>query len=220
MSDDRVPTSHEQASGATWDASYQHGPAPWDIGGPQPAVVRLAAAGVFTSPVLDAGCGTGDNGRHLASLGLSVVGFDVADTAVSMARSAAAERGLHAEFLVADAFALERLGRSFNSVLDCGLLHTFDADERLRYVTSLASVVDSGGTVYVLCFSDQGVELGPHPVSQDELRAAFDSAAGWQVRSIEPETLETNIHENGAPAWLAKVVRRAKGSGSPDESPS
>jgi len=34
----RTPTSHEVQAGATWDASYHDGPAPWDFGGPQPAV--------------------------------------------------------------------------------------------------------------------------------------------------------------------------------------
>ena len=34
----RRPTSHERMSGRTWDASYtDDGPAPWDIGRPQPA---------------------------------------------------------------------------------------------------------------------------------------------------------------------------------------
>ena len=34
----------------------------------------------------------------------------------------------------------ESLGRMFGTVLDCGLFHTFDGDERRRYVASLASV--------------------------------------------------------------------------------
>ena len=61
-------------TGLPWDASYHDGPAPWDIGEPQPAIVRVAAEGGFTGAVLDAGCGTGDNTLHVASLGLSVVG--------------------------------------------------------------------------------------------------------------------------------------------------
>jgi SAM-dependent methyltransferase len=55
---------------------------PWDVGEPQPAIVRVAAAGGFTGPVLDAGCGPGDNTLHLAALGLRVLGVDVAGTAI------------------------------------------------------------------------------------------------------------------------------------------
>ena len=55
----RQPTSHERLTGLPWDASYQDGLAPWDIGVPQPAIVRLASEGGFAGAVLDAGCGTG-----------------------------------------------------------------------------------------------------------------------------------------------------------------
>jgi SAM-dependent methyltransferase len=201
---DRQSTSHERLSGRPWDASYRDGPAPWDIGGPQPAVVRLAAAGGFAAPVLDAGCGTGENALHIASLGLPVLGVDVAETALAIARAKSAERGIEAEFAVVDALQLGRLGRSFATVLDCGLFHTFNGEERPAYVTSLASVTEHGGTLYVLCFSDEGPETGPHPVSQNELWAAF---TGWDVAAIEPARLQTRFHDHGAPAWLATIRR-------------
>ena len=66
----RHPTSHERMTGLPWDASYHDGPAPWDLGRPQPAIVRLASEGGFAGAVLDAGCGTGENALHVASLGL------------------------------------------------------------------------------------------------------------------------------------------------------
>jgi hypothetical protein len=69
----RRPTSHERLTGLPWDASYRDGPAPWDVGRPQPAIARLASQGGFVGAVLDAGCGTGENALHLASLGLSVL---------------------------------------------------------------------------------------------------------------------------------------------------
>src|SRR5918997_1460842 len=136
----RRPTSHERLTGRLWDASYHDGPAPWDIGAPQPAIVRMASEGGFAGSVLDAGCGTGENALHIASLGLSVVGVDVAPTALAIARAKADDRGIEVAFAAADALPLERLGRRFDTVLDCGLIHTFDGDERPGYVASLASV--------------------------------------------------------------------------------
>src|SRR5262249_3477009 len=120
---ERPPTSHERLAGRPWDASYHDGPAPWDIGGPQPVIVRLAAAGGFAGAVLDAGCGTGENALHIAALGISVLGVDVAETALTLARQKARERGIKVEFAAADAFHLHRLGCSFETVLDCGLFH-------------------------------------------------------------------------------------------------
>ncbi len=203
----RHPTSHERMAGQPWDASYHDGPAPWDIGHPQPAIVRLASEGGFAGAVLDAGCGTGENALHIASLGLSVLGVDVAETALAIAREKAAERGIEVEFATADAFQLERLGRMFQTVLDCGLFHSFDAEERARYAASLASVTDHDGTLYVFCFSDDGPDTGPHPISREELRAAFYPSNGWNVSAIEPDRLETRFHDNGAPAWFATIKR-------------
>jgi SAM-dependent methyltransferase len=204
---DRRPTSHERLTRLPWDASYQHGPAPWDIGRPQPAIVRLASEGGFAGAVLDVGCGTGENALHVASLGLSVLGIDVAETALAIARKKADDRGIDVEFAAADAFKLQRLGRRFESVLDCGLFHTFDSEEQPRYVASLASVTKHDGTLYLLCFSDDGPDTGPHPISHEGLRAAFNAGSEWNVAAVEPERVETRYHDNGAPAWFATIKR-------------
>src|SRR6185369_8177867 len=58
-----------------WDSAYTDGWAPWDIGEPQPAFVDLAERGEFTSPVLDSGCGTGENSLMLAARGFDVTGI-------------------------------------------------------------------------------------------------------------------------------------------------
>ena len=117
------------------------------------------------------------------------------------------DRAVAVEFAAADAFQLERLGRRFDTVLDCGLFHTFDADERTRYVASLGSVTKPGGTLYVLCFSDDGPDTGPHPVSEEELRAAFNSGNGWNVVAIAADRIQTRFHKDGAPAWFATIQR-------------
>jgi SAM-dependent methyltransferase len=66
----REPTSHERHADQPWDASYLHGQAPWDIGAPQRAVVRLVDERAFAGAVLDAGCGTGENAFHIPAAGL------------------------------------------------------------------------------------------------------------------------------------------------------
>jgi SAM-dependent methyltransferase len=169
--------------------------------------MRVASKGGFAGAVLDAGCGTGENALHVASLGLSVLGVDVAETALAIARAKADARRIKVEFAAADAFQLERLGRKFESVLDCGLFHTFDGNERSGYVASLASVTEHDGTLYVLCFSDHRPATGPHPVSQEELRVAFNLGAGWTVAAVEPDRIQTRFHHDGAPAWFATIRR-------------
>jgi SAM-dependent methyltransferase len=204
--DDRPPTSHERRSGRPWDDSYRDGPAPWDAGRPQRAVVRLCDEGAFAAPVLDAGCGSGENALEIAARGIDVLGFDVAPTAIAQARDKATARHVPATFLVADALRLDDLGRTFRSVLDCGLFHTFDDDERAAYVESLAAVTQPGSVLHLLCVSDTAPGTGgPRRTSQAEIRAAF--ADGWHVVAIEPDRLETAFDESGHPAWRAKIER-------------
>jgi SAM-dependent methyltransferase len=202
----RSPTSHERRSGRPWDHSYTEGPPPWEVGGPQPAVVRLCDQGVFAGPVLDAGCGSGENALEIAARGIEVTGVDVAPTAIRQAQDKAASRGIAATFMVADALQLHRLGQTFPSVLDCGLFHTFDDDERRAYVESLAAVTAPGGLLHLLCVSDTAPgEGGPRRVSQAELHASF--RAGWKVVCIEPDRLESRFDPSGLPAWVATIER-------------
>jgi len=203
----RPPTSHELRAGESWDSSYHRGPPPWDFGGPQPAVIRLAAEGGFVGPVLDVGCGSGENALHLAGLGLTVLGTDVAVTALALARTKAAQRGLPAEFAAADALHLERLGRTFRTVLDSGLFHTFDRTEQSLYARSLSAAAARGAVLYLLAFGDTGPDQDPHPVSQVDLQTAFRAELGWKVTAIASDRLMTRFHPNGAAAWLARVER-------------
>ena len=140
---------------AEWDSAYEGSPAPWDIGRPQPAFVRLADDGLLSGRLLDAGCGTGEHVLLAAAHGADATGVDVSGLAIEKAKAKAAERGLTARFEVADALHLELLGERFSTVIDSGLFHVFDDANRPRYVTSLASVVEPGGTYYMMCFSDK-----------------------------------------------------------------
>ncbi|MFC7624208.1 class I SAM-dependent methyltransferase [Microlunatus sp. GCM10028923] len=198
---------HERLTGQPWDDSYRDTRPPWDAGRPHAAVVRLAEEGAFAGRVLDAGCGTGENAIEVAARGLEVLGVDVAPTAIEVARSKAAARGVNLDFLVGDALQLGRLGREFQTILDCGLFHTFDDQERQRYVDSLATVTARGGLVHLLCFNDTTPgNGGPRHVSQAELRSAFRD--GWRVVRIDADRYETKFDKQGAPAWLARIERR------------
>jgi SAM-dependent methyltransferase len=195
---------HEQAR--RWDLTYRGRLPPWDIGRPQPVVVRLADQGVFSGTVLDAGCGTGENAIELASRGLDVLGIDWAPAAISAAVSKAGARGVKVQFSVGSALNLGRLGRSFERVLDCGLFHTFNDEQRAAYVASLGVALRPRGLLVLLCFSDEEPwDGGPRRVTQEEIRSAFD--VGWSVASISRERFATRLHDAGAIAWLATIER-------------
>ena len=193
----------------SWDEAYaSSAPAPWDIGRPQPAFVRLADNGLLCGRVLDAGCGTGEHTLLAAAHGADAAGVDISPRAIAQAREKAAGRGLAVRFEVADALNLGPLGMAFDTVIDSGLFHVFDDQGRVQYVTSLASVLRSGGTCYLMCFSDrQPGNFGPRRVRQDELTTAFSD--GWTITDIAAGTFEINpgLGTTTAEAWLATIRR-------------
>jgi SAM-dependent methyltransferase len=192
-----------------WDSSYTGPePAPWDIGRPQPAFVRLADRGLLSGNVLDSGCGTGEHTLLAAGHGAAAVGVDMSPAAIERARAKARARNLGARFEVGDALNLGALGLHPDTVIDSGLFHVFDDTDRARYVASLASVLQPGGTCYLACFSDrQPGDWGPRRVSQEELHEAF--ADGWTIESITAGTMDVNPIEGTTTVqtWLAVISR-------------
>ncbi len=111
---------------------------------------------------------------------------------------------------MADALRLEALQRTFATVVDSGVFHTFDDDLRAEYVASLARVVRPNGVIHLLCFSEMTPgQAGPRRVTQAELRAAF--RVGWRVERIEEERFDvtTAFGADRPHAWLARIVREA-----------
>jgi SAM-dependent methyltransferase len=194
-----------------WDVPYASStPPPWDIGRPQPVFVRLADAGLLRGRLLDSGCGTGEHTLLAAARGADAVGADISPRAIEQARRKAAERGLAVRFEVTDSLSLGQLGLIFDTVIDSGVFHVFDDGDRARYVASLASVLEPGGHLYLVCFSEhQPGTFGPRRVRQEELRAAFRD--GWEITQIVAETFEVNpgleSATTGVQAWLAAIRR-------------
>ncbi len=195
----------------TFESAYA-GQAPWDIGRPQKAFLDVADQ--ITGSILDAGCGTGENALFFADRGHKVTGIDFLTELINRAKQKARERGLTATFLVMDALALTNLPEVFDSVIDSGLFHVFNDDDRRRIVEGLATVIKPGGRLFLLCFSDEepGTQ-GPRRVSRKEIEIAF--AEGWKVESIEPSRYEVRpdfkevvFSEGGPKAWFV-VVRKS-----------
>ena len=188
-----------------FEAAYQGEP-PWDIGAPQPEVVRLVEEEAFRGSVLDVGCGTGENALLLAAHGLAVTGLAASPTALARARPKAAARGLEVTFVLGDALDLAALGQRFETVLDCGLFHVFDDLDRGRYARSLGDAVGSGGQVQLLCFSDEEPPgPGPRRVSEWELKSTFRGL--FVLTRIRTGRFQSRIHPGGARAWVTTLTR-------------
>jgi len=190
---------------AEFEAAYASTP-PWDIGAPQPAFAALAADGRLKGRVLDVGCGTGEHVLMAAEAGLDTTGIDISPTAIRLAEAKAGERQIRVRFVVGDAFELGSLGEQFDTVLDCGLFHVFEDDDRRRFVASLRSAMTSGGRYFMLCFSEvEPPGWGPRRVTQQEIREAFSD--GWQVEGIEPAAIQVTVRPEPVRSWVSSIVR-------------
>lgn len=187
---------------------------PWDIGEPQQAVVALARAGGFAGKVLDVGCGLGENAIMLAGQGCEVTGVDGSPSAIEQAGQRATAHGVHVRFLVADATELHGVGTGFDTVLDSGLYHCLNDEQRSAYASALHRVCRADATLHLFCFAESvpsGTPIVDEAlISKDNLHANLDRH--WQILDITEAVFATSfthemlarMGEAGAPDTAAR----------------
>ena len=182
------------------------GKTPWSIGEPQPELAALIEQGMFHGDVLDAGCGEGAISMHLAERGFTTVGLDQSPTAIELARSEAAQRGLtNASFEVADISSFSGYDGRFGTIVDSTLFHSMPVDLREGYQQSIVRAAAPGASYFVLVFDKAGMPAGPaNAVTEDELRDVVSRY--WEIDEITPARIHANLPaEVGASAPFAGV---------------
>ncbi len=186
--------------------SVYEGEPPWETGRPQKEFIQLEQVGEIVGSVLDIGCGTGENALYFAEHGHEVWGIDFTSLAIQKAKEKDIQRHLTVTFLLLNVLELYKLGRTFDTVIDSGLFHVLSDEERPLFVSNLATVVDRGGTYFMLCFSElEPGEYGPRRVTQAEIRESFHD--GWRVNYIREATLEARLRLSGVRAWLSSISK-------------
>jgi ubiquinone/menaquinone biosynthesis C-methylase UbiE len=179
----------------------------WEIARPQAAVKIALHRNIFRSPVVDLGCGTGENARFLAQNGLQVLAVDSVARAIELARQSTPTTDLirfeHANVLnlrglIPDGWA--------GSILDSGLFHVFSDQDRAIYASELARIAQPAATLILICFNEHETRPGPRRVTQSELRASLRDS--WDAQSIEPTRYEISTDQMGAQAWMAVFKRK------------
>ncbi len=167
---------------------------PWNIQAPQPVFVEVEQDGEVAGHVLDVGCGLGDNALFFAERGYQVTGIDVSPSVIENNRDKAHERGLKAEFLVADAITMEGVGGPFQTIVDSALFHCLDEEDQQKYISALHGICSPGAQLHLLAFSDRlPTEIPAYRNSEEHLRATFSD--GWTIHRLQRRGYATTFTE-------------------------
>lgn len=157
---------------------------PWNIQAPQPVFVEVEKAGEVAGRVLDVGCGLGDNALFFAERGYQVTGIDFSPSVIEQDASKARERGLQAEFVVADATTMEGVKGPFQTVVDSALFHCLDEKAQQSYISALHGICEPGARLHLLCFSDKlPAEIPAYRNDEAHLRATFSER--WTISRLQ-----------------------------------
>ena len=190
-----------------WESHYQSGDTHWDKGAPSPGLVDFlathpefgggdalvatnAGATRVSQPqptVCVPGCGTGHDVRELARAGFKTFGFDIAPSAIRLAREKTKAAGLNALFQHTD-FLRDDPPQLFDWIFEHTLFCAIKPDERDDYVRAVLRWLRPEGQY--LAVNYMMVEDGegpPFPTTRDELwqrfSPHFELVAEWVPRS-------------------------------------
>ena len=191
--------------------AYDSGSPAWCIDRAQIAVLEVLERGWLSQgPLLDAGCGTGENlvavCHHRKDL--QVVGADLVPAATRRAREQLRQAGFEDRGRVSTCDLRKEVPDGpFGSILDAGVLHVFSDADRPRYLAGLHEALVSGGELVTIVFSDAETSPGgPRRYAREELRECLENA-GFRVTDLEACRYETIRHEEGARGWLVRALR-------------
>lgn len=162
---------------------------PWNIETPPDALVGLVESGkVRPSKAVDLGCGAGNYAIYLAGMGFDVTAFDIAESAIRIAKENARKRGVECDFIVADVLDdRDEFNEAFDFAYDWELLHHIYPEDRKRYVKNVHKMLKASGKYLSVCFSEKDPHFGGsgkyretqlgtvlYFSSEDELRALLE----------------------------------------------
>ncbi len=179
-----------------WELRYQSGDTPWEKGSASPALIELLEKfrDWGLGPVLVPGCGLGHDVRVLASMGISVVGVDLAPSALDRAREF--------QHVGAESYELGnffdpkwQVDRQFSAIWEHTCFCAIDPSDRARYVAAAAGCLVDGGVlagVFFLTPFDPGEDATgpPFGVSLEDLdkwfSPWFERLDGWVPAAAYP----------------------------------
>jgi SAM-dependent methyltransferase len=175
---------------------------PWDRDEPHPLLREWTDASDLTGEgkrAVVVGCGLGADAEHLSRLGYATTGFDIAPTAVRLARERHPDTSV--DYRVADLLDLPtEWRRSFDMVVEVFTIQALPDPPRAAAIGAVADLVAPGGTLLAIAFRHVGgedVDAGP-PFALT--REVMDSLAVDGLGVVRAEELD-------GPRWRVEYRR-------------
>lgn len=148
------------AAGAAGEVSL-----PWEREAPHPLLKQWMEAGDVGGDgrrAVVVGCGLGADAEHCARRGFATTGFDIAGTAVRLARER--HPGTAVDYRVADLLDLPvQWSRAFDLVVEIFTIQALPDPPRAAAMRAVAELVAPGGTLLAVAFrrTDRDLDGGP-----------------------------------------------------------
>jgi len=179
-------------SDSEWEARYQSGDMPWEKGEASPGLVDFLAAHsqLGGGTVCVPGCGTGHDVRAWVKAGFRAFGFDLAPSAIRLAREKShAITGI--EFQLAD-FLNDKPPRAFDWLFEHTLFCAIDPTQRDAYVEAVLRWLRPDGQLLAVHYLIPDKDGPPFGVTQEEILKRFsphfDLLEAWVPRSYPNRT--------------------------------
>jgi threonine dehydrogenase-like Zn-dependent dehydrogenase len=181
--------------------------APWDRGGPHPLLVEWAEARGLDGTgrrALVVGAGLGADAEYVAGRGFDTVAFDLAETALRIARERFPQSRV--SYRVADLLAPpEEWRRAFDLVFESLTVQSMPPALHADAIAAVAAMVAPGGTLLVVSGAgdeDDDPDGPPWPLTRAEIDA-------FATGGVEPVRIE-ELRDPSAPRrWRAEYRRSA-----------
>jgi len=136
-----------------WDGVYKNGQylGFWDYQYPSPELVTVVAAQLIPKEgiVLDVGCGSGNEALYLAHCGYRVIGMDVSEKAIMIAKEKTSEAKIQVDWRCGSVLDIPVEDNAIDFVNDRGCCHHIHEDDRSQYAKELSRVLRPGGRIFL-----------------------------------------------------------------------
>lgn len=176
-----------------WEELYQKNDTPWEKGEASPGVVDFVEGHpeLARGTVLVPGCGTGHDVRVWAKAGFHVTGYDIAPSAVALAKEKTAAAFLTAEFKLGD-FLRDEPPQQFDWIFEHTCFCAIQPDERPLYVAAVQRWLKPDGNYLAVNYLIPDTDGPPFGTTREEVverfSPAFELVEDWVPRSYPNRT--------------------------------